>query len=69
MIVSMAEACAETLKRLGIRWEPGKAIQNYNLGKTQQVPTKFIVRLKNRFRRELGFNNRKIIFEGRINAK
>lgn len=69
MIISMAEACAEALKRLGIRWELGKAIQDYNLGKTQQVPAKFIVRLKSRFRRDLGYNNRKIIFEGKVNAK
>ena len=69
MTVSMAEACAEALKRLGVRWKLGKAIEDYNRGLTQQVPVKVIVRLKNRFRGRLGTGNRTVVFEGGINAK
>ena len=69
MIVTMAEACTEALNRLGIRWQLGQAIQDYNSGKTQQVPAKFIVRLKDRFRGQLGTGRRTIVFEGGINAQ
>ncbi|MCW5588950.1 MAG: hypothetical protein KIT27_04725 [Legionellales bacterium] len=69
MSVSMAEACAEALKRLNIRWQLGQSIEDYNKGKTQQVPTKFIIRLKDRFRGQLGTSNRKIVFERGINAR
>jgi len=69
MIIPMAEACAEALDRLGIRWQLGQAIKDYNNGKTQQVPAKFIVRLKDRFRGQLGMGRRTIVFEGGINAQ
>lgn len=69
MIIPMAEACAEALNRLGIRWQLGQAIQDYNNGKTQQVPAKFVVQLKDRFRGQLGAGKRMIIFEGGINAQ
>jgi len=67
--IPIAEACVETLQRLGIQWELGKAIRDYNEGKTQQVPVKFIVRLKDRFRGKLGAGRRAIRFEGNINAR
>jgi len=69
MIIPMAEACAEAFNRLGIRWQLGQAIKDYNNGKTQQVPAKFIVRLKDRFRGQLGTGRRTIVFEGGINAQ
>ncbi len=69
MTVSLAEACAEALNRLGVRWELGQAIKDYNKGKTQQVPAKFIVRLKDRFRGQLGVGSRKVVFEREINAR
>ena len=67
--VTLAEVAITAFKRLGVSWELGKALQDYNAGKTQQVPVKFIVRLKNRFRRQLGVLKRKVVFEGGINAK
>mgnify|MGYP006434796683 CR=1 FL=1 len=69
MRVSMAEACSKALDRLGVRWQLGRAIRDYNSGKTQQVPAKFIVRLKDRFRGRLGTARRKVVFERGINAR
>lgn len=59
----------EVLNRLNIAWEPGAAEQAYNSGKTQQVPMQNIVRLKSRFRRKIVYENRRLYFEGNINAK
>lgn len=69
MIVPIAEAYMEALDRLGIRWQLGEVIQNYNSGKTQQVPAKFIVRLKDRFRGRLGVSGRELVFERGVNAR
>jgi hypothetical protein len=69
MTVPLAQGCAEALNRLGIRWELGQAIRNYNEGETQQVPTRFTVRLHDRFRGRLGTKKRQVNFEGRINAR
>ena len=59
----------EALKRLGIAFEPGSAEQEYNEGKTTQVPVRNIVRLKSRCRRRIGYKNSELIFEKNINAK
>ncbi len=59
----------EALKRLGIAFEPGNAENDYNKGKSTQVPVKNIVKLKNRCRRRIGYGNSKLIFEKNINAK
>lgn len=58
----------EALDRLGVDWELGQALQDYNAGRTQQVPAKFIVRLKSRLRRKLGSGKRQVVFEGGLNA-
>ena len=63
------EACIEILNRLGISWEPSQAIKDYNEGRSQQVPARFEVRLKQRFRRKIGYNNRALRIEGMIYAK
>ena len=57
------------LKRLGVAYEPGSAEQDYNAGKTTQVPAGNIVKLKSRCRRRIGYGNSKLIFEKKINAK
>jgi hypothetical protein len=59
----------EALNRLKIAWEPGSAERAYNSGKSQQVPMQNIVRLKSRFRRKIAYANRRLYFEGDINAK
>ncbi|HAT2081792.1 hypothetical protein DIZ81_07590 [Legionella taurinensis] len=59
----------EALDKLGIKWELGSAIRDYNAGKTTQVPAVFSVRLKSRYRGSIHAEGRKLIFEGDINAR
>ena len=59
----------EALDKLGVKWELGSAIRDYNAGKTTQVPAVFSVRLKSRFRGSIHAEGRKLIFEGGINAR
>lgn len=59
----------EALDKLGVKWELGSAIRDYNAGKTAQVPAVFSVRLKSRFRGTIHAEGRKLIFEGGINAR
>ncbi len=62
-------ACLEALKRLNIKWELSQFIKDYNEGRSQQVPARFEVRLKSRFRRALTYGNNSCRFEGKINAR
>ncbi len=62
-------ACIETLDRFGVRWQVGQALKAYNEGKTQQVPVRFEVRLRSRFRRRLAYGNLYLRFEGMRYAK
>lgn len=59
----------EALTRLGVAYEPGSAEQDYNAGKTTQVPVKNMVKLKSRCRRRIAYGNSELIFEGDVNAK
>lgn len=63
------DACIEALERLGVRWEPCQAIKDYNEGKSQQVPARFEIRLKSRFRRKLAYGSRTLRIEERIYAR
>lgn len=62
-------ALREALKCLGVSFEPGSAEQEYNAGKTTQVPVRNVVKLKSRCRRRLAYRNSKLIFEKNINAR
>lgn len=62
-------ACLEVLARLNVKWEPSQAIKDYNEGKTQQVPARFEIRLRSRFRRKLAYGNRTLRIESMIYAK
>ena len=62
-------ACIEALQRLNVKWELSQLIKDYNEGRSQQVPARFEVRLKSRFRRTLAYGNNRFRFEGNINAK
>ena len=44
------------LERLGIETLPGKAVQDYNAGRTTQVPTGRVVAVRRRVRRKIGYN-------------
>lgn len=63
------EACIEALDRLGIDWEPSQAIKDYNEGRSQQVPARFEVKLKSRFRRQIAYENQKLRVEGMTYAR
>lgn len=67
--IGFTMACLDALDKLGVRWEPGKAVREYNEGKSTQVPARFIVKLKDRYRGELSYGKRVLKFEGNINAK
>ena len=45
-----SSAALEVLDKLGVKWELGKAIKEYNEGISTQVPANMIVRLKTRYR-------------------
>ena len=59
----------EALDKLGVKWELGMAIRDYNEGRTTQVPAAFTVRLKSRYRGSVSAEGRTLIFEGGINAR
>ena len=59
----------EALEKLGIQWEFGQAIQEYNRGETTQIPTVFSIRLHSRFRGTIRAEGRAVHFEGDINAR
>jgi hypothetical protein len=67
--IGFDDACLQALDRLKRRWELGSAIQAYNRGESTQVPAKLIIRLKDRYRGEIGYGNRRLIFEDKINAR
>ena len=62
-------ACIEILERFGVSWEPSQAIKDYNEGRSQQVPARFEVRLKSRFRRRIAYDNQALRIEGMVYAK
>ncbi|HEV2613553.1 MAG TPA: DUF6088 family protein [Gammaproteobacteria bacterium] len=63
------QVCKEVLARKGVQWEVGSAVKAYNAGLTTQVPVRFIVTLKSRFRGQLSYGNQKLIIEGKVNAR
>lgn len=66
---SFESVAIEALNKLGIRWEFGSAIQEYNHGQSTQIPTAFTVQLKSRFRGTINAEGRSVIFEDNINAR
>ena len=59
----------EALNKLGVKWEFGRAIRDYNEGRTTQVPSAFSIQLKSRFRGSIHAEGRQVIFEGGKNAR
>jgi len=66
---SFEEVAIEALNKLAIKWEFGRAIQEYNAGKTTQVPTTLTIRLKSRFRGTISAEGRSVLFEDSTNAR
>jgi hypothetical protein len=54
---------AEAVERLGIKTVPTCLEQDYNAGKTTQVPTGRVIGIQGRLRRKLGYNDITVSFE------
>jgi len=63
------DAVYAALNKLDLKWEFGTAIQEYNRGETTQVPTRFTVKLKSRYRGTISAEGRTVHFEGDTNAR
>ena len=66
---SFEEMAIEALDKLALKWEWGRAIQEYNSGKTTQIPIAFTIRLKSRFRGTISAEGRTVLFEDGVNAR
>jgi hypothetical protein len=53
----------EALKRLGVEIVPTRLEEDYNAGRTTQVPTGRVVAVRGRVRRKLGYNNISLSYE------
>ena len=53
----------EALERVGIRTYPSRALEDYNAGRTTQVPTGRVVAVRRRVRRKIGYNGISLSFE------
>jgi hypothetical protein len=53
----------EALKRVGIETLPSRSVQDYNEGRTTQVPTGRVVGVLRRVRRQIGYNGIALSFE------
>ena len=59
----------EALNRSGVKWELGKAIQEYNRGESTQIPAIFSIKLHSRYRGTISAEGRRVVFEGGSNAR
>ena len=62
-IIDFLQASQETLNKLKVKWELGKAAQNYNAGRSTQIPVKVSVKLKSRFSRDISYGTMKLRYE------
>jgi hypothetical protein len=70
LIVGGSEyAFREALRRLNVKWDMNWAEKENLAGKSTQLPAAIMVRLKSRCRRKIVYGNRKLLFEGSINAR
>lgn len=46
----------EALTRLKVNWKPSRAEEEYNSGKSTQIPVNTVFRIKDRFNRKLSYN-------------
>lgn len=53
----------EALARVGVETYPSRAIQDYNAGRTTQVPTGRVVAVRQRVRRKIGYGGISLSFE------
>ena len=53
----------EALMRVGIKTYPSRAVEDYNSGRTTQVPTGRVVAVRQRVRRKIGYSGISLSFE------
>jgi hypothetical protein len=53
----------EALERVGIETLPSRSVQDYNAGRTTQVPTGRVVGVLRRVRRQIGYNGITLSYE------
>lgn len=56
-------AARQALTKLGVAWEATEAEQDYNEGRSTQVPVNPVVRVKGRFARKLRYDNTELVLE------
>lgn len=66
---SFESVAMEALNKLGLKWEFGSAIQEYNRGESTQIPATFTIKLKSRFRGSISAEGKSVIFEDDLYAR
>ena len=54
-------AARQALTKLGVKWEPSEAERAYNEGRSTQIPVNPVIRVKGRFRRQLGDGKQELV--------
>jgi hypothetical protein len=57
------DTLTEALNRVGVQTEPTRLEQDYNAGRTTQVPTGRVVAVRGRVRRKIGYDGVTLSFE------
>jgi hypothetical protein len=60
---SLPELAREALIKIGVEVQPATAVQAYNSGGSQQVPTGRVIAVKGRVSRKIGFDGNSIMIE------
>jgi hypothetical protein len=55
------QVAREALSKLRVDWEPSDAAQDYNEGRTTQIPVMPVVKVKDRFSRRLTYQNLELV--------
>ena len=62
-IIDFDNAVLEALSKLNIKWELGKLFQDYNSGRSTQIPVRISVKLAGRCSRNLSYDGMKLRYE------
>jgi Family of unknown function (DUF6088) len=54
-------AAQQALTKLGVKWEPSESAQDYNAGRSTQIPVNPVLRVKGRFSRQLRDGNQELV--------
>lgn len=57
------QTICEALSKLGYNWAPSRAEEDYNSGRSTQIPIGNAIKLKERFRRKLSLDSMELIYE------